>query len=53
MNMDKAATLLCDYITCVLSLALFTFVFSIPLDAIGFLIYSLSLFGIIEVVKRI
>ena len=56
MNMNKAATILnlfCDYMTCVLSLALFIFLFSIPLEFTQFIIYSISLFGLIEVVKRI
>lgn len=53
MNVNKAATLISDFLTCVLSLALFTYFFCIPLDFVEFIIYSISLFGLIEVLKRI
>ena len=48
MNVDKVAKIISDYLTCVLSLALFTFLFSIPLDWFSFLIYSVFLFGFVK-----
>lgn len=48
MNVDKVAKIISDYLTCVLSLALFTFLFSIPLEWWSFLIYSVFLFGFVK-----
>lgn len=48
MNVDKVAKIIGDYLICVLSLALFTFVFSIPLEWWSFLIYSILLFVLVK-----
>lgn len=48
MNVDKVAKIISDYLTCVLSLALFTFLFSLPLEWWSFLTYSILLFGFVE-----
>lgn len=48
MNVNKVAKIIGEYLTCVLSLALFTFLFSIPLEWWGFLIYSILLFGFVK-----
>lgn len=48
MNVDKVAKIIGEYLTCVLSLALFTFVFSIPLEWWSFLICSILLFGLVK-----
>lgn len=48
MNVDKVAKIIGDYLTCVLNLALFTFLFSLPLEWWRFLIYSVILFGLVK-----
>lgn len=48
MNVDKVAKIIGEYLTCVLSLALFTFLFSIPFEWWSFLIYSFLLFGFVK-----
>lgn len=48
MYVDKVAKIISDYLTCVLSLALFTFLFSLPLEWWSFLIYSVILFGFVK-----
>lgn len=48
MNVDKVAKIISDYLTCVLSLALFIFLFSIPMDVWSFIFYSILLYGFIK-----
>lgn len=53
MNIDKVSRYISDYLTCALSLTIFNFLFELGLDWVNFLIYSVCLFGVIEVLKRV
>lgn len=53
MNIDKVSRYISDYLTCALSLTIFNFLFELNLDWLNFIVYSVCLFGAIEVLKRL